>query len=300
MAESINAYLQEIGRHPVLSKTAQLTHAKNVHAWVNHPDGRDGAPLAIRSRGQRSMNALIRTNLRLVVTVAKKYQYRGLDLPDLIQEGSIGLIRGLELYDPTRGYVLCTYVYWLIRQAVTRACVNTGRAIRLPIHTHELLYKISTEREKFQTEHGRRPTIEELAERTKSKPEKIRDAIEVDASTFCYSYDATLDGDDESRLYYLADSDSDPLLEMVSRDIEVEQLHPAIESLDEIDRKILNQRIFDRSSFSEIAEKNKLTVSQVRHLYAMAVNHLKVWYCVRRLTPNRRPEVAASRMKVAC
>ena len=269
MAESINAQLNDIGRHPVLSKTTQLTHAKHVHAWVNHPDGRDNAPLRIKSRGQRSMDALVRTNLRLVVTVAKKYQNRGLDMADLIQEGSVGLIRGLELYDPSRGYALSTYVYWWIRQAITRACVNIGRSIRLPIHTHEILTKISAHRGQFHQTHKRYPTLEELAELIGVKVSKIQDALDVSSSTLCVYYDATMEGHDETLLYYLTDKDSELPLEAVDHAIEMEQLRSAIASLDYEDRNIINQRIFDRYSFSEIAKRNGITTSQARHTYAM-------------------------------
>jgi RNA polymerase sigma factor (sigma-70 family) len=186
----VHSYLTEIGRHPVLSKEAQLRHCQRIYAWIHHEGGRDAAPERIRRAGSRSMEVMIRTNLRLVVSIAKRYQNRGLDLADLIQEGNLGLIRGLELYDPTRGYAVSTYAYWWIRQAITRALHTHARSIRLPINTHELLARI----QRFTTEHtslyGTAPTVLQIAEHTETSPERIAQVLQTHTLTACASLDA--------------------------------------------------------------------------------------------------------------
>ena len=164
MAQSeIHSYLTEIGRHPVLSREAQLRHCRRIHDWIHHEDGRDAAPASTQRYGRRSMEAMTTTNLRLVVSIAKRYQGRGLELADLIQEGNIGLIRGLELYDPTRGYAVSTYAYWWIRQAITRSIHAQSRHIRLPINTHELIARIQRFITEHASTHGQAPSVVEIA-----------------------------------------------------------------------------------------------------------------------------------------
>ena len=127
MSESeVQSYLRDIGRHPVLSKEAQLHHCYAIHKWVKWPEGRSKAPRGIARAGRRSMDIMVTTNLRLVVSVAKKFQHHDLDLMDLIQEGNIGLIRGLELFDPTRGYQVSTYCYWWIRGVSPAPSLSTA------------------------------------------------------------------------------------------------------------------------------------------------------------------------------
>ena len=190
MAHSeVHSYLSEIGRHPVLGREAQLRHCQRIHVWINHEGGKDAAPAHIQRHGKRSMEVMIRTNLRLVVSVAKRYQNRGLDLADLIQEGNLGLMRGLELYDPTRGYAVSTYAYWWIRQAINRAIHTYARSIRLPINTHELLCRIDRYRQEFSLLNGRSPTLDEIAENTDSSPGRIHQVLTTNSLTTCSSLD---------------------------------------------------------------------------------------------------------------
>ena len=144
-ADSVGAYLQEIGRIPMLTPAEELHLGTIVQEWLNHPDGPDAAPRSLQRRGRRAKDRMVTANLRLVVNVAKKYrtqgQQRGLDLIELIQEGTIGLVRGVEKFDPSKGYKMSTYCYWWIRQSVTRA-LNTGGLIRLPIHISDNVNKL--------------------------------------------------------------------------------------------------------------------------------------------------------------
>jgi RNA polymerase sigma factor (sigma-70 family) len=168
-ASDLQPYLNEIGRHPVLGQEAQLRHCRRIRAWCTFtPEGATdpdpkAAPAHIIRAGRRSMDTMVRTNLRLVVYVAKSYQKRGLDLMDLIQEGSLGLVRGLELFDPTRGYAFSTYAFWWIRQAITRAIYNQSRLIRLPVNTQDKLHRIQRFVTSYTNTHGHYPTTPEIA-----------------------------------------------------------------------------------------------------------------------------------------
>jgi DNA-directed RNA polymerase sigma subunit (sigma70/sigma32) len=136
MTNNIETYLREIGRTPLLSAEQEVKLANQVQSMLHLLDRERPTPeeQQIIKRGQHAKQEMTKANLRLVVSIAKKYQNRGLSLLDLIQEGSLGLIRAIEKFDPTKGYKFSTYAYWWIRQAVTRAIANQGRTIRLPIH----------------------------------------------------------------------------------------------------------------------------------------------------------------------
>jgi RNA polymerase sigma factor (sigma-70 family) len=188
---TLNTYLHSVGRHPVLTKEAQLLHCRRIYEWQNWPGGRDCSPSRVARAGQRAMDIMIRTNLRLVISVAKKYQNRGLDLCDLIQEGNLGLIRGLELYDPTRGYALSTYAYWWIRQAVSRSIYIHGRSIRIPINNHEVLAKLRKAIAQYRAENGKQPSIEQLSDITGIATSRINIVSENYAITQCLSLNQT-------------------------------------------------------------------------------------------------------------
>ncbi|MEB3296358.1 MAG: sigma-70 family RNA polymerase sigma factor, partial [Cyanobacteriota bacterium] len=190
MAKSeVADYLTEIGRLPVLTKEAQLLHCRRINEWCTWPEGREKAPTRVIRNGKRSMDLMVRTNLRLVVSIAKKYQHRGLDLTDLIQEGNLGLIRGLELFDPSRGYAVTTYAYWWIRQAITRAIHTHARAIRLPINTHELITRIQRFTNQFTAAEGRAPSYPEIAEAVETSPERVAQVLQTHTTTVCCSLD---------------------------------------------------------------------------------------------------------------
>jgi RNA polymerase nonessential primary-like sigma factor len=194
----IRSYLQDIGRVPLLTKeqeislsiqvqqmmkllavkeklTVELEHEPTVQDWADEMNLGSEELLDMLHQGQKAKQKMIQANLRLVVAVAKKYQRRNMELLDLIQEGTLGLERGVEKFDSTRGYKLSTYVYWWIRQGITRAIAQQGRTIRLPIHIIEKLNKMKRVQRELSQKLGRVPTTTEIAEALSLQPSQIRE-----------------------------------------------------------------------------------------------------------------------------
>jgi len=197
----VRSYLRDIGRVPLLTHEQEITLGRQVQELVALEEleqelaSREGvekpspAVLAkeagltqvqlkkrLRS-GQRAKERMVAANLRLVVSVAKKYTKRNMELLDLIQEGTIGLVRGVEKFDPTRGYKFSTYAYWWIRQGITRAIAEKSRTIRLPIHITETLNKLKKGQRELSQELGRTPTVTELAEFVDLPEEEVKDLL---------------------------------------------------------------------------------------------------------------------------
>jgi|GEM_PF-1611364 len=186
--DSIQAYLNEIGRYPLLTKAQEVSLGTQIQAWIvseekNESDQTEEDRKIART-GRRAKAKFINCNLRLVVNIARKYERHcnTLDFMDLIQEGNMGLVRAIEKFDPTRGYAFSTYAYWWIRQSIQRAIQSTDYCIRLPIGIHESMNKIKKTIEVLSKKLGREPTIYEIAIESKITLEEVKSAIEAPKS----------------------------------------------------------------------------------------------------------------------
>jgi RNA polymerase sigma factor (sigma-70 family) len=198
--DPIRDYLRAIGKTPLLNGDEELELAREVQSMLRVLPVEQPTPeqLATIHQGKLAKNKMIQANLRLVVTVSKKYQHRGLDLLDLIQEGNLGLERAVEKYDPTKGYKFSTYAYWWIRQGMTRALQSNTRTIRLPVHIQEKLSRIKTTTRSLAEKLGRKPTARELSAALETTPEELRHLLAQQRQ--CTSLDAVVGAEQETRL----------------------------------------------------------------------------------------------------
>lgn len=257
---SLDKYLQEIGKEDLITVEEEVELAQRI-----------------RKGDQKALEKLTRANLRFVVSVAKQYQNQGLSLPDLINEGNLGLIKAAEKFDETRGFKFISYAVWWIRQSILQALAEQSRIVRLPLNQVGSLNKINKAFSRFEQENERRPSPEELAESLDLPAEKVADTLRVSGRHI--SVDAPfVEGEDNSLLDVLVNDDSpiaDRTLINESLSTEVER---ALSTLTERERDII--KLFfgtniQEMTLEEIGEKFGLTRERVRQIKEKAIRRLR-------------------------
>lgn len=257
---SLDKYLQEIGREELISVSEEVELAQRI-----------------KKGDQAALDKLIKANLRFVVSVAKQYQNQGLSLPDLINEGNLGLIRAAQKFDETRGFKFISYAVWWIRQSILQALAEQSRIVRLPLNQVGSLNKITKEMARFEQENERRPSTEELAERLDMSVDKISDAIQVSGRPI--SVDAPfVEGEDNSLLDVLTNDDSPMADADLNKESLSKEVDRALNQLYDREREILKMFFgigCQEMTLEEIGAKFDLTRERVRQIKEKAIRRLK-------------------------
>ena len=298
--DSIRLYLQEIGRIRLLRadeeielarKIADLLELERVRMRLAEKLNRDpqdkewavevNMPLpAFRHRlhlGRRAKDKMVQSNLRLVVSIAKKYMNRGLSFQDLIQEGSLGLIRAAEKFDHEKGYKFSTYATWWIRQAITRAIADQSRTIRLPVHLYETISRIKKTTKLLSQEMGRKPTEEEIATRMEMTIEKLR--FIAKSAQLPISLETPIGKEEDSRLGDFIESDGETPEDQVSKNLLREDLEGVLATLSPREKDVLRLRygLDDgrMKTLEEIGQIFNVTRERIRQIEAKALRKLR-------------------------
>ena len=248
-SDPVRMYLREIGRVPLLSAEEEVDLAKRVEAGLaatallaeqSDPE-RERALRRVERGGQLAKRKLVESNLRLVVSIAKRYVGRGLLFLDLIQEGNLGLIRAVEKFDYTRGYKFSTYATWWIRQAITRAIADQARTIRIPVHMVETINKLVHTQRQLLQERGREPTAEEIGEVMELPAERVREIIKFSQEPV--SLESPVGEEEDSSLGdFIEDPDAVVPLDAASFILLQEQIEGVLHTLTEREKKVIQLR----------------------------------------------------------
>jgi RNA polymerase primary sigma factor len=293
MGDSVHTYLKSIGRTSLLTAEQEVDLAKRIEAglFAEHKletlglESSVGLDEKIRrdlelvaEDGRRAKAHMLEANLRLVVSVAKKYSDRGLSLLDVVQEGNLGLIRAVEKFDYTKGYKFSTYAMWWIRQAIQRGFADSARTIRLPVHVLEMLSKLSRVERDMHQRLGREPTPEELAVELDRTPDQIEELLRTSRQPI--SLDSTIGEDGETSIGDLIeDVDAPEASELVDRQLMAEQLRSALDALTPREATIMAMRfgLYDGNphTLDEIGRALGLTRERIRQLEKQSLSKLR-------------------------
>ena len=261
VSDPVRMYLKEIGRIPLLEREEEISLAQKVDKG------------SLNAKGK-----LITSNLRLVVSIAKKYVGRGMSFLDLIQEGNKGLIRAVEKYDWKKGYKFSTYATWWIRQAITRAIADQARTIRIPVHMVETINKMIRVSRKLMQELGREPKAEEVAAEMGIDPEKVRHVMKISQKTT--SLETPIGDDEDSYLGdFIADDSQASPYDLTSRKLLKENLDEVLASLSDREAKVLKMRFGLNGkrpmTLEEVGKEFGVTRERIRQIEAKALRKLK-------------------------
>jgi RNA polymerase primary sigma factor len=289
VSDPVRMYLQEIGRVPLLNAQREVELAMQREAGLRAAEKfeTDGADLdstervilqRARTQGDRAQQRLVEANLRLVVSIAKKYVGRGMPLLDLIQEGNLGLMRAVEKFDYRRGFKFSTYASWWIRQAVTRALADQGRTIRVPVHMVETINKLAAVQRNLSQELGREPTIEEIGSDLELDPAKVTELRRIAQDPL--SLESPLGEEEDSTLGdFVEDKEADAPVTVASFKLLQEYLRMVLEELNDREREVLIMRFGLRdgkiNTLEQVGRHFDVTRERIRQLETKALAKLR-------------------------
>ena len=309
-ADAVRTYLHEIGRVPLLTHEEEIVLGKQVQRMMElleirdnlqaeqaqeqeqeqeqereptYQEWADAAGVSVDElklllrHGERSKRKMIEANLRLVVAIAKKYQKRNLEFLDLIQEGTLGLERGVEKFDPTKGYKFSTYAYWWIRQAITRAIAQQARTIRLPIHITEKLNKIKRVQRELSQKLGRSATVAEIAEALELETSQVREYLTISRQPI--SLDVRIGDNQDTELQELLEDEKASPEDYTVRESLKQDIRTLLAELTPQQQEVITLRygLNDGNELSLAKVGNRLNISRerVRQLEQQALKHLR-------------------------
>ena len=257
---SLEKYLQEIGHQDLLTADEEVELAQQI-----------------RKGDRKALERLTKANLRFVVSVAKQYQNKGLSLPDLINEGNLGLIKAAERYDETRGFKFISYAVWWIRQSILQAIAEQSRIVRLPLNQVGSVNRIARELNKFEQENERKPSVEEMADRIDLPEEKIAEAMKI--NTNHVSMDTPFaDGEDNSLLDVLPNTDSPSTDNVLDQESLRTEIGRVLDVLNDREQKVIKAFFgigMQEMTLEEIGDKYNLTRERVRQIKEKAIRRLR-------------------------
>lgn len=262
--DSVRLYLREIGKIPLLNSQEELALAHRVVAGE-----------------KKAKDKMAEANMRLVVSIAKRYSGRGLDFLDLIQEGNTGLLRAVEKFDPDKGFKFSTYATWWIRQAITRAIADQARTIRIPVHMVETINKLLRTQRRMTQELNREPTIEELAKELEMEPDKVEYVIKIKQDITSLDAGVGRDGEDEDSVLgdFIEDEDGTTPEESATSQLLKEQVQAILSTLSDREQKIVKMRFGLENGKShtleEVGQEFAVTRERIRQIEAKALAKLR-------------------------
>jgi RNA polymerase primary sigma factor len=262
--DSVRLYLREIGKIPLLNAEEELELAQKVVAG-----------------DKRAKDKMAEANMRLVVSIAKRYSGRGLDFLDLIQEGNTGLLRAVEKFDPDKGFKFSTYATWWIRQAITRAIADQARTIRIPVHMVETINKLLRTQRRMTQELNREPSIEELAKELEMEPEKVEYVMKIKQDITSLDAGVGRDGEEEDSVLadFIEDEESDSPEDAATKQLLKEQIEVILSTLPEREQKIVRMRFGlnggKSHTLEEVGQEFGVTRERIRQIEAKTIGKIR-------------------------